>query len=165
MSSENTSQNFKYAGFISYSRKDTKWAKKIHNALERYRLPIKLEEKGQQKKRLGKFFRDEDELAGSSSLGASLRGALEDSKALIVICSPNAVASNWVNEEIRYFKSKRPSAPVFGVIVDGKPDSEDETKACFPKALIHAIDSDGNLTNQKRRTTSPRTLRKKVFPK
>lgn len=138
----------KYAGFISYSRKDAGWAKKIQRALERYRLPIRLDEAGRPKKTLGKFFRDEDELAGAPSLGASLRGALEDSRSLIVVCSPNAAGSDWVDQEIRHFKAKRPDGAVFGVIVAGKPDAQDPALRCFPPALLHKVDDDGRLTDE-----------------
>lgn len=147
--------SLKYAGFISYSRKDAKWAKKIQRALEGYRLPIKVDEDGRPKKTLGKFFRDEDELAGAPSLGATLRGALEDSKALIVVCSPNAAGSEWVDQEIRHFKAKRPGAPVFGVIVEGKPEAADPDQRCFPEALVRKVGADGNLTEVRDEPLAP----------
>lgn len=33
------SNGYKYYAFISYSHKDRKWARWIHNAIEHYRLP------------------------------------------------------------------------------------------------------------------------------
>lgn len=155
MSNVEKDNALKYAGFISYSRKDAKWAKKIQRALEQYRLPIKIDENGRPKKQLGKFFRDEDELAGAPSLGATLRGALEDSKALIVICSPNAAGSEWVDQEIRHFKAKRPDGQVFGVIVEGKPDAQDPGKRCFPASLVQKVDADGQLTDEQDEPLAP----------
>ena len=51
------------------------------------------------------IFLDRAELPTSSDLAASVREALASSRYLIVICSPAAAKSRWVNEEIRYFKS------------------------------------------------------------
>jgi len=50
--------------------------------------------------RLGKCFRDEDELAASSSLPESITNALSKSRCLIVICSEDTAESQWVHCEI-----------------------------------------------------------------
>lgn len=123
----------RYAGFISYSQKDKGWARRIHKALEAYRLPTGLPGDVERPKRLGRFFRDDDELAGAPSLGAALEGALEDSGALIVICSPNSARSKWVDAEVRHFKQCRPDGKVLAVIVAGRPDTDDPELRCFPR--------------------------------
>ena len=80
-------------------------------------------------------------MGAASNLGAALRGALEDSDSLIVICSPNAAKSAWVNEEIAHFKLIRRADRIFAVIVDGVPHAgdavaeEQRAKECFPPAL------------------------------
>ena len=94
----------RYRGFVSYSQKDKRPAKKIHQALERYRVPKGIDVPLGKDRRLGRFFRDDEELAGAASLGTALEGALDDSENLIVVASPNATQSNWVNEEIKWFK-------------------------------------------------------------
>ena len=53
--------------------------------------------------KLGKCFRDEDELAASHSLPNSIREALAASRTLIVICSPETQESPWVRREIEMF--------------------------------------------------------------
>src|SRR5215831_1600981 len=94
----------RYWAFISHSHCDEKWAKRLHHALETYRLPKKLvgsvTPMGQVPARLFPIFRDRDELATSADLGASLKDALARSKSLIVLCSPAAATSRWVNEEV-----------------------------------------------------------------
>ena len=54
--------------------------------------------------KLGKCFRDEDELAASHSLPDSIREALAASRTLIVICSPETQESSWVRREIEMFE-------------------------------------------------------------
>ena len=73
MGNDNTS--YKYFAFISYSHLDNKWAKWLHNSLERYRVPKKLigtlGREGAIPKRLFPVFIDRDELPTSSNLGSN----------------------------------------------------------------------------------------------
>ena len=99
---------FKYRAFISYSHSDEKWARWLHRSLETYRMPKNLvgttTEFGPVPERFAPVFRDRDELATATNLGATLITSLEQSACQIVICSPNAARSRWVNEEILAFK-------------------------------------------------------------
>jgi len=155
---------FRYAGFISYSQKDKAWARRIHRALERYRLPAGLPADRPKRNRLGRFFRDDDELAGAPSLGAALEGAIDDAGALIVICSPNAARSKWVDAEVRRFKRRGPSARVFAVIVAGRPDADNPDEQCFPPSLLSRVDGDGNLTGEPDEPLAPDAT-KEGFPR
>ena len=139
----------RYRAFISYSQRDKRFAARLHKALEAYRIPKGIEAPGIDPKtrKLGRLFRDDEELGASANLGAALEGALDDAENLIVICSPNAVKSRWVNEEIKRFKS-RSNVKVLGVIVGGEPNSEDTTKECFPSALKVKIGPDRAETTE-----------------
>ena len=55
----------------------------------------------------------------------------------IVVCSPAAAKSRYVDEEIRAFKSLHPERPVIPLIVAGKPD--DPHGECFPPALSNPL--------------------------
>lgn len=164
--------NKRYRAFISYSQKDRRWAKKIHNALETYRIPVGVSSADcnitlGKKRTLGRFFRDDDELAGSSSLGAALTGAIDDSENLIVICSPHAAKSKWVNDEIIRFKSRQDPNKVFAIIVDGEPNASatgDPERECFPLALRRVISPDGIVTEKADEPIAP-DLRKEPFKK
>lgn len=119
-----------YKAFISYSHVDEAWARWLHRGLERYRIPRRLvTQYGLDSNRLLPIFRDRDELSTSSSLGTVIEAALDASEHLIVICSPAAAASHWVNEEIKAFKSLGRADSIFCLIVDGADDT------CFPPAL------------------------------
>jgi len=118
----------RYEAFISYSHADERWARWLHRALERYRLPAGLARELGRGRRLRPLFRDRDELS-SGNLTASIEQALEDSSALIVVCSPAAAASPWVNREIEHFQSLGRGERIFCLLVDANPT------ASFPAAL------------------------------
>jgi WD40 repeat protein len=139
----------RYWGFISYSSNDATFARWLHRGLEQYIIPRALggrpSRDGKIPRRLFPIFRDRDELPVSSDLGAKLKGSLERSRYLIAICSPNAAASRWVNEEIRYFKSVHGEDRVFCLIVSGCPNAS-TAEECFPKAVRFRLDNNGELT-------------------
>ena len=110
----------RYRAFISYSQKDKAIGRRIQRTLETYRLPKGVEIGSQ--RRLGRFFRDDEELSASPDVGATLRGAIEDSENLIVIASPHAAQSRWVNAEIHHFRQTGRGDRIFAVIVDGIPN-------------------------------------------
>ena len=124
-----------FVAFISYSHRDTQWAAWIQKAIERYRLPKALAKETGLDPRIGKVFRDREELATGQNLGDHLLDALYNSDNLIVICSPNAVSSQWVGQEIDYFKSIGRGDRIFCLLVDGGAEA-------LPEPLL--TDIDGN---------------------
>ena len=69
----------KYWAFLSYSHADTRWASWLHRALESYRPPKQLigtaTAYGPVPKRLAPVFRDREELASATDLGAVINAA------------------------------------------------------------------------------------------
>ena len=145
----------RYQAFLSYSHADRELAQRLHRALETYRVPKKLigqtTAAGAVPPRLGRIFKDREELAASGNLGAEIETALAASAALIVICSRVAAQSRWVNEEIRNFKHLHGAGRVFAVINDGEPFASNrkgrETDECFPPALRFVVDDAGTITD------------------
>lgn len=131
--------DFKYRAFISYSHRDRKWGERLHRRLETYRTPKHLVGKpgadGPISGRLFPIFRDRDELPVSANLTATINAALAESAYLVVVCSPNAAKSRWVNEEIRAFRELGRADRILTFIVDGEPDASDPEKECFPPEL------------------------------
>jgi hypothetical protein len=122
----------RYKAFISYSHADEKWARWLHQALERYRVPRHLHASGAP--RLGAVFRDRDELPSAASLTGQIEQALRDAEFLIVICSNAAAASTWVDAEVEYFRGLGRADKILCLIVDDGPP------ACFPPALLADAD-------------------------
>jgi len=137
----------RYKAFISYSHRDRDWSTWIQRALEGYRVPKRLVgskgEFGPVPQRLTPVFRDREDLPSASDLTAKVKEALESSDSLIVICSPAAARSKWVNEEIRQFRSLGRGDRILALIVDGDPQPDDPEQQCFPQALT--VNADGSV--------------------
>ena len=143
----------RFRAFISYSHRDSALTAKLHRRLETYTVPRSL--RGTRTDgsviaaRLGAMFRDRDELASSGSLSRSIEEALDASAALIVVCSPAAVASQFVDAEIAYFRRQHPDRPVFAFVVDGDPGADarkDPQRAAFPLNLLRVDVDDASST-------------------
>lgn len=145
----------RYWAFLSYSHRDAKWGGWLHKALESYRPPKQLvgtrSECGAIPARLSPIFRDREELASATDLGASINDALRRSLCQIVICSPDAARSRWVNEEILAFKRLGREDHIFCLIVAGEPNASDDPAQahleCFPPALRYRLGADGALSS------------------
>ena len=143
----------RYRAFLSYSHRDAKWADWLHKGLEAYRPPKILigtsTVRGVVPKRLTPIFRDREELASATDLGTVISEALRESACQIVICSPNAARSKWVNEEILAFRRLGREDRIFCLIVAGEPNATDmpgrEDEECFPPALRFHLAADGTL--------------------
>ena len=142
---------FRYRAFLSYSHRDTAWGKWLHGALEGYRIDKDLVGRetpvGGVPKTLRPIFRDREDFSAGPSLKEQTRAALEGSQFLVVICSPNAARSQYVNEEVRRYKALGRTSQVIPVIVDGKPG--DPERECFPPALRFQVGLDGALTDER----------------
>ena len=143
-----------YRAFISYSHRDSNWASWLHGALERYRAPKPLigtvTARGEVPRRLTPIFRDREELPTATDLGTLINASLAASACVIVICSPAAAASKWVNEEILTFKRLGREDQIFCLIVAGEPNASElpgsEQQECFPLALRYRLGPDGSLS-------------------
>jgi tetratricopeptide (TPR) repeat protein len=147
----------KYRAFLSYSHRDSQWGTWLHKSLESYRPPKQIvgtvTARGPVPKRLTPIFRDREELASATDLGALLNEALRASACQIVICSPSSARSKWVNEEILAFKRLGREDRIFALIVGGEPYASDDPahaeEECFPPALRYKLGPDGNLSTER----------------
>ena len=126
-------------------------AKRVHGRLEGFHIDKDLVGRntpvGPIPTVLRPIFRDRNEFDAGGSLAEQSIIALDGSAALIVLASPNAARSKFVNEELRQFKLRHPDRPVIPLIVDGEPG--DPEKECFPPALRYelAVADDGSVTD------------------
>ena len=138
---------FSYKAFISYSHEDEHWARWLQRALETYRVPKRLVGEqgnyGNIPPRLAPVFRDRVDLSPGADLTESVRHELAAAETMVVICSPSAAQSRWVNEEIMAFRALGRADRIYALIVDGDPQTTDPAEQCFPKALIE--NEDGEL--------------------
>ena len=146
-----------YMAFISYRHADNhepgrQWATWLHQKLETYEVPDELvgtrNERGDEiPARIFPVFRDEEELPADSDLSGPIYRALDRSRFLVVLCSPRAVESTYVADEIVYFKKLGRADRVLAVFLDGEPGSED--RPCFPEPMRYEISPEGELLRDK----------------
>ena len=152
-----------YLAFISYRHADNKeqgrqWASWLHERLETYQIPQSLVDTENEAgdlipQRIFPVFRDEAELPADGNLSGAIKRALDASSLLIVMCSPQAVGSAYVAEEIEYFGKIGRAHRVLGVIIDGEPNASIDkqkqangfisSEECFPKPMQFVYDQDG----------------------
>ena len=126
---------YEYFAFISYCWEDDKIAEDLQKTLEGYKFPTSLREKNPNlPTKIRPVFRDKTDLNGHR-LEESLISALESSRYLIVICSPQATKSDWVNRGIQRFIDLGREKDIIPFIVDGEANADDPKNECFPLAL------------------------------
>jgi len=166
-----TTDQTNYLAFISYrhadnTEEDRQWATWLHQQLEVYDIPADLIGSTNQRgeiipERIYPVFRDEISLPADSNLASAITTALDNSNFLIVLCSPRSVQSQYVNDEILYFKQIGKKDRIMAALLLGEPnasiddakeeDPEDvRTLECFPKALQYHLKENGELDTTSR---------------
>ena len=109
-------EEYTYYAFVSYRSSDKKWAKWLQEKIEGYRLPTTIQHENNK---------------------------LEQSKYLLVICSPRSAQSPWVGAEIDTFVEMGRRDHIIPIIVEGRPYSNDPATECYnPSLLKHFPHSD-----------------------
>jgi hypothetical protein len=107
-------QRSTYDGFISYSHAaDDLLAPRLQSALQRFAKPW-------WKRRAVRIFRDESTLSANPHLWSSITEALDTSGWFVLLLSPDAARSEWVNQEIAYWVENRDSKKILPVVTDGE---------------------------------------------
>lgn len=127
-------QTRRYRAFVSYSHRDKAPGAKLFRKLDGYRTPKALvgaeTRFGPAPAKLYPLFRDREELTTAPDLSDRIKAALAGSEHLVVLCSPDAAQSPWVNREITEFAALHGPERIHPVIARGAPPD------CFPPALL-----------------------------
>ncbi len=151
--------------FISYRHADNQqagrqWATWLHQALETYEVPAELVGRPNLQgeiipERIYPVFRDEEELPADADLSRPIISALQNSRCLLVICSPRACESRFMADEIARFKAMGKSHRVIAAIIAGEPNaSTDPAKIrqnlveCFPEPLRFEVEDDLSISDR-----------------
>ena len=127
---------YKYFAFISFQNADAREAVRLQHAIERYRLPAVLcRQDSTIPRRIKPLFCYLNDIHAGEELMQELKHRMEQSRYLIVVCSPHSANSAYVNSGIDYFISLGRRDSIIPVIVDGVPYSGDPPTECFPEAL------------------------------
>jgi hypothetical protein len=144
MEAEMQKKEFVYDVFISYSRRNGEFAEALYKKLSEYRPPTGLD----LPTRRMNVFLDKRELYGND-LDEALKRNLLSSAKLLVLCSPEARGSLFVNQEIRQFAEHNGARNIIPALISGKPNHEaqEEAEKAFPEALYEVLttaDKKGN---------------------
>ena len=162
----------KYAVFISYRHADNKeqgrqWATWLHHTLETYEVPPDLVGRTNLRGEpvpasLYPVFRDEEELPADADLSANIQRALRHSALLVVLCSPRAVESRFVADEIKVFKELGKAGHILALMIDGEPNASDDSgkaragirpeQECLPEHLRYGVPRDDGSIDWNQRT-------------
>jgi len=127
--------NYKYFAFISFQSADAKDAVRLQHAIESYRLPAVLCKKSNVPRRIKPLYCYLNDMHAGEELMQELKARMEQSRYLIVVCSPRSAKSVYVNSGIDYFISLGRRDSIIPVIVDGVPYSGNPETECFPEAI------------------------------
>ena len=137
-------ENNKYTAFISYNSKDNCKARWLQTRLESYSLPsVIANEKGEVLRSYDKnpkrfrIFRYVTDLV-AQNLDDGLRRELDQSKYLIVICSPNSANAPWVRKEVKHFIDTGRKKQIIPFVIKGVPYSGGNDE-CFTPELKEAF--------------------------
>lgn len=97
--------------------------------------------------RIFPVFRDEEELPAYSDLSAAVIAALNRSLNLVVLCSPKACESRFVDAEIRHYKSRNGAERVFAVILDSG-EGGNAPEAYLPLPLRRKVSQKGEVSEE-----------------
>jgi WD40 repeat protein len=126
----------RYDAFISYSHtsRSTAVALGLQRGLERFARPW-------YRRRAARVFRDTTDLSVSPQLWADIQHALARSRWFVLLASPQAAGSRWVDKELGWWLEHRPAEQILPVLVEGTlcwdPDANqfDPTSTALPDRL------------------------------
>jgi len=102
-----------YDGFISYSHAaDDLLAPGLQAGLQRFAKPW-------WKRRALRIFRDEASLSANPHLWSSIADAMDESGWFVLLMSPKAAESEWVNREVEYWLEHKDPNRILPVVTDG----------------------------------------------
>ncbi len=124
-------QQYQYKAFISYRHQfpDQEIARKLHTMIETFRIPAALRTDSGAN-RMGRVFRDQEELTLSKDLGTDIRTALDNSEWLIAICSPRYLESQWCLAELDHFIRTGKRDHILVLLVEGEPSEVFPPQLC-----------------------------------
>jgi WD40 repeat protein len=117
--------SFTYDAFLSYNHQDGAVAAGLQKGLHRI---------GRRVGRLNalRVFRDSTDLAANPDLWGKVTDAMDRSRYLIVVLSPRAAASEWVNKEVAYWLARRGLDQLLMVVAEGHLHWDEATQRFDP---------------------------------
>lgn len=103
-----------YDAFVSYSHAEDR------GVAQRLRAGVEMYAKPWYRPRALRIFLDVSSLAAEPALWPSVERALSSARWFVLVSSPSAAGSKWVDREIRWWLANRPAERLLVVVADGK---------------------------------------------
>src|SRR5262245_1082404 len=117
-----------YDAFISYSHSaDGRLAPAVQRGLQRLARPW-------YRARSLRVFRDETGLSVNPHLWTSIEQALDESAWFVLLCSPEAAGSPWVEREIEHWLETKPVERILPVLTEGDIEWDAATRSYTPSS-------------------------------
>lgn len=145
-----------YDGFMSYSHSaDDLLAPRLQTGLQRFAKPW-------WKRRTLRIFRDEASLSANPHLWSSIVDAMETSDWFVLLLSPDAATSEWVNREVDYWLEHKDPDLIIPVVTDGNfawgdGDIDSATDSAPPPYTGRSVTSRAGWTSGLRKLKSSST--------
>ena len=160
--------------FISFANEDEFYAKWLHKYLKVVKFPKNISENGRDlssREKRKVFLANLDLHKDGTDVSEKLYEAIENSENFLLLCSPNAVRSMYVNKEIDHFLKCSSINNLFPVIVGGEPNSREKEleleslQECYPSQITYIYDESGTITPKRTDPLAPdlRGLKKKSY--
>ena len=121
----------RYAAFLSYSRAgDARLAEVLQRGIEKFG-------RSWRQARVVRVFRDDASLSANAGLWSSIEDALGESSWFVLLASPEAAASKWVNRELRWWLDHNPPERILVVLTSGEL-AWDEARGDFDETISTA---------------------------
>ena len=116
---------YRYKAFINYAHQDIAFARWLQKNIENYTIPSDIRNRypNLPNDLRSSIFLDEEILSSRETLSLTLQEGMDASESMIVLCSPRALLSKRVDDEIRYFRSKHKERKIFTLLIDGKAEN------------------------------------------
>ncbi len=123
-----------YDGFISYSHaSDGMLAPRLQAGLQRFAKPW-------WRRRALRMFRDDASLAANPRLWASIQEAMDQAEWFVLLLSPEAAVSTWVDREVEWWLAHKDPSRIIPVLTGGDFDwDEGVVSNAAPPALHRAF--------------------------
>jgi WD40 repeat protein len=119
-----------YDAFLSYSHAaDGHLAPALQAGLQSLAKPW-------YRRRALRVFRDKTSLSASPELWPAIQGALSQARYFVLLASPEAAASHWVEQEVRWWRAHRSHDTVLIALTDGELRWDDSRRDFDPASAI-----------------------------
>lgn len=141
---------YDYCAFISFTSHDVKVATWLKRKLDKYNIPSFVRKKHNiYNKKLKPSYTYLHASEAGGELLAELEKKLIRSRYLIIVCSPNYIASDICNWEVETFIKLGRKDYIIPIIASGTPYSDDPKEECICEALRNTFPKSNNTTEDK----------------